>query len=161
VRRAEQEAGLRQNRLSGCRCAFLDLGDAEVRHLHRAVLFADQVRRLDVAMDDPFAVRVDERLEQALRDGDRVLDRQRAAFGEQHDRPASLHVLHHQHGVLIVVDEFVEAGDVAVAQLGEDLRFFHEALAGRDFAASSSDMTLRTTSKSDGRTSVEARVRPT
>ena len=36
--------------------------------------------------------------------------------------------------MVLVVDEFVEAGDVAVPQLLEDVRLFDEALPGRYFA---------------------------
>src|SRR6202008_3393783 len=41
----------------------------------------------------------------------------------------------HQHGVVGVVDEFVEAGDVAVPQFLKDVRFLDEALSGGDFAS--------------------------
>ena len=48
-------------------------------------------------------------------------------LGEQHVDRRAFDELHHQHGVVVVVDELVEARDVAVAQLGEDLRFVKEA----------------------------------
>ena len=63
-----------------------------------AGVLADQVGRLDVAVHDAFAVRVDERFEQALRGADGVGDRQRAALGEQDVDRRPFHELHHQHG---------------------------------------------------------------
>jgi hypothetical protein len=83
---------------------------------------------------DPFAVRVDERLEQALRDADRILQLQRAALGQQHVDGRALDELHHQHRAGLVVDELEEARDVTVAQLRQDLRFLDEALARRGVA---------------------------
>ena len=121
--------------MSAALCAVFDLADAEVGDLHdrRRFLF-DQIGRLDVAMDDSFAVRVHHRFEEALRGGDRVLQRERSFFGQQHIDRCAVDELHHEHGIVFVVDEFVEARDVAMAQLGEDLRLFHEALARGDFA---------------------------
>src|SRR6266542_3029933 len=113
---------------------LLDLGDAEVGDLHRAALLADQVGRLDVAVNDALAVRVDERLEQALADGDGLDHRQRPALAEEDVDGQSLDELHHQHRAVVVVDELEETGDVAVAELGEDLGLFDEALPRRHLA---------------------------
>src|SRR6185436_2930195 len=99
-----------------------------------AGFLADQVGRLDVAVHDPLAVRVDERLQQALADGDGVADLQRALLAEEDVDGRAVDELHDQHRAGVVVDELVEAGDVAVAELGEDLGLFHEALARRDLA---------------------------
>ena len=76
---------------------------------------------------------VDKSLEHALRDADRFLNGERSLVGyEQIDR-GSFHILHHQHGVLVIVDEFIEARDVSMAQLLENVRFLDEALPCRHF----------------------------
>ena len=53
------------------------LRQAEVQHLHRAVRSHLDVRRLQVAMDDALLVRRFERLGDLLRDGQRLVDRDR------------------------------------------------------------------------------------
>ena len=54
------------------------LGDAKIHELRRVVFRADDVLRLDVAVKDTQRVRMTQRLENALRDRDRVIDRQRS-----------------------------------------------------------------------------------
>ena len=84
-------------------------------------------------MDDPLPVRVHQRLEHALGDAHRLGHAQGSLVGDEQIDRRAFHVLHDQDGVRFIVDEFVKAGDVAMAKLGEDLRLFDEALAGRDF----------------------------
>ena len=54
------------------------LGDAKIHELRRVVFRDDDVLRLDVAVKDTQRVRMTQRLENALRDRDRVIDRQRS-----------------------------------------------------------------------------------
>ena len=72
--------------------------------------------------------------EHALRDADGIDEREGATLGEQHVDRRSLDELHYENGVPVVVDELEEARDVAVAELGEDLRFLDETLPGSHFA---------------------------
>ena len=59
-------------------CGLHRLRQAEVQHLHRAVLANLDVGGLQIAMDDPLLVRGFERLGDLLRDRQRFVDRDRA-----------------------------------------------------------------------------------
>ena len=102
---------------------------AEVEDLDRAALGDEDVRRLDVAMDDAAAVGVLE----ALADLDREIDfpRQAHLLGPRSRRCRSSpsQVLHRQVGLPLVLAEIVDRDDVLVRQLTGGARLAKEALA--------------------------------
>jgi hypothetical protein len=88
----------------------------------------EHVVRLDVAMDDPVAVREAERLEQLLLVRDRGLDRERAAG---HDQLLQAAALDHLHGDVVRplgLPAVVDGDDVRMGQAGGGLRLAPEAL---------------------------------
>src|SRR4051812_24266199 len=103
------------------------LGEAEVEHLHLALVGHEDIRRLDVAMDDAAAVGGVEGigdLDAVLRQG-RVLDRlpadllvERLAFEQ----------FHGDELLAVVVADFIDGADVAVVQRGCGASLALEAL---------------------------------
>ncbi|SNQ48326.1 hypothetical protein FRACA_2390007 [Frankia canadensis] len=91
-------------------------GEAEVGHLHLAVVAEQDVLGLDVAMDDPGVVGGGERLHHRLDDLDGLGDRQPAARTEMLAQRAAAHQLHHQvvhQAGGRVIGALVEDGDDA------------------------------------------------
>ncbi len=104
-------------------------GDAEVRDLHPVVRGDEDVRRLDVAVDDPVRMRVVQRVPH-LGDGvDHELHRQRLVVLEQELQVRPAHVLHGDEGdpVLARLHHVVDGDDVGMGQDAGALRLAHEA----------------------------------
>ncbi len=102
------------------------LGEAEVEDLDLSVGRELHVGGLEVAVDDPLLVRGLERLGDLPRDGEGLVERERAAlqpFGEVF----ALDELHDEGADAARLLEAVDRGDVGVLQLGEDLRLALEA----------------------------------
>ena len=81
---------------------------------------------LEVAVDDALLVRGLERLGDLPGDGQRLVERQRAAR-ERADEILALDELHDQRAHAVRLFEAVDRGDVRMMQLGEQLRFALEA----------------------------------
>ena len=97
-----EEVGLRRERRdlgADERPARNGLGQAEVQHLHdvlaAAHLCQEQVRRLDVAMDDACLVRLGERIASLEDVAERLLDGERALAGDLRPEVHSREPLHH------------------------------------------------------------------
>ncbi len=129
LRRAEQRGLLR---LDGLRAA--DLGDAEVedlRDIDDAVLdllrHEEDVLRLEVAVDDAFAVRGGERAADLAEDRHHAVERERAGLEVLRERRA-LEVLEHEVGRAVGHHVVVgDADDVRMAEPGGDLGLALEA----------------------------------
>jgi hypothetical protein len=114
-------------------------GDPEIAELDDVVARDQDVRRLDVAVQDPLTVREGE----ARGDLGRVVDRDR--FGDRtllaQDLGEALPVdqLHHDEIRLALAPEVVDVDDVGVRELGDGLRFVgkapHEVLIGGELIA--------------------------
>ncbi len=102
--------------------------DAEVRHLHAALAVDEHVVRLDVAMDDPVAVREAQRREDLPRvlDGDR--NRRRPAGDDQLLQRAAVEVLHGDVVRPLRLAAVVDRDDVRMRQRRCVLRLAAEAL---------------------------------
>ena len=79
LRRPRRERGRVGEVRARCAGGIHRLGQTEIEDLHRAVGGDLDVRRLEIAMDDPALVRVLERLGDLLRDRERLGERQRPA----------------------------------------------------------------------------------
>ena len=107
------------------RCAasrFERLRQAEVEDLHRAVGLHLDVRRFQIAMNDPLLMRGFERLGNLFRDGQRLVDRDRPARNALR-QVLALDEFHHEGLHAVGVLEPVDRGDVRMIQRGEDFRF--------------------------------------
>ena len=123
---ADDAAGRRQVR------AGEDLGDAEVGELDLAVGGAQDVRRLEVAVDD--AVIVDVPQGRADCRAMSSTSRQGSRFCSLQDlvEALALDVLHGVEVMAVLVARFVEADDVGMAELAEGLDLALEALQEAD-----------------------------
>jgi hypothetical protein len=97
------------------------LGEAEVEDLDLAVRLDDDVRRFQVAMDDPFLVRRGERLANLCGNRERFVQRQGASLQTLVERFA-LDQLHDEHGGRPGALEAEDRGDIRMAQRSEKLR---------------------------------------
>src|SRR5579883_3052471 len=96
--------------------------DPEIHDLDDAAVGDHQVRRLDVAMNDPQTVGMGEPVK-GLRENRKALAHgQMVPVREQLLEGAAADQLHHHEGPL-PFDVFVEGGDVGVVEIGEPLRF--------------------------------------
>ena len=120
--RAQHRAGQRvfadrerdvERRLS--RRRLEELREAEVQHLHLAAGGHDDVRALDVAVDDAAGVRLDQRVVDLHRDADRLAHGDRPAMDPVRQQFA-LDVLHHDVVGPLVLADVVDGGDVRRAQ---------------------------------------------
>jgi hypothetical protein len=96
------------------------LGQAEIQHLHRAVVAHLDVGRLEVAVDDALFVRRFERVGDLPRDGQRVGNRHRPLCDPLRERVA-LDQFHHERVRLAAVLEAVDVGDVGMVEGGQHL----------------------------------------
>ena len=103
------------------------LRQPEVEHLHRAVGAHLDVRRLQIAMDDPLLVRGFERLGDLLRDRQRLVERDGAARDALPPRssPSTSSITSARTSVRLL--EAVDVRDVRMIQRGEDFGFALEA----------------------------------
>ena len=105
------------------------------------------VRGLEIAMDDPLLVRRFERLGDLLRDGQRFVERDRAARDALRQILA-LDELHHERLDAAAFFEAVDVRDVRMIQRREHLRFAREtARAARRRPRRASGSTLIATSR--------------
>ncbi len=142
-RRAEHAPRAREpRRLGGVhRRIGFDLGDAEVEQLDDALAVAglreEEVRRLDVAVDDALVVRALQADAGLRRDAEREVGRERAEALDQLMEILALEVLHHQEGQapLLVAPRAVDADDVRRVdrrrRLGLAREAAHQRLARR------------------------------
>ena len=103
------------------------LREAEVEHL-RAVGVSITLAGFEVAMDDPLAMDVAERVGDVARDVDRLVDRERSARQPAGQRFA-FEILHHEEIESAVVPDVVDAADVRVLEPRDRLRLAVEPLA--------------------------------
>ncbi len=105
-----------------------DLRDAEVGDLHALVAGEDDVGWLDVAMDDPLAVREVERLGDLLEDPRDRRVRERLALLENLLERRTFDVLHRNEGdrLFVVLPDVVHGDDRGMAEDAGRLRFAHE-----------------------------------
>ena len=97
--------------------------EAEVEHLHRSVGPQLDIRRLEIAMDDSALVRRFEGFGDLTRDGQRLVERDWAAF-QPLCQIVALDEFHHEGADAVGhVVQAVDSGDVGVIQRGEDFRF--------------------------------------
>jgi hypothetical protein len=102
------------------------LGQAEVEHLHGAVVAHLDVRGLQVAMDDPLFVRRFERFGNLPRDRQRLGQRDGAAR-EPLRQVLALDQFHDERDRAVALFEAVNRADVGMIQRGEHLRLAPEA----------------------------------
>ena len=121
LRGADDRAGLGHLRRARAR-------DAEVRHLQPAVAADDDVVRLDVAVDDPVAVRERERAEDLARVVDRDRDRRRAVADEQLLERAPVEELHRDVVGALRLAAVEDRDDVRMVEPGGALRLAAEPL---------------------------------
>ena len=113
-----------------------ELGDPEVEELDgtasRRPARDEEVRRLEVAVDDPRRVHLGERLARLEPDLARLVDRQRALRVDEHPEVGALEVLHHdvRRRRRSTRPTSLHARDVLALHLGGDLRLAQEALDG-------------------------------
>ena len=98
------------------------LREPEVEHLHRAVGAHLDIRRLEVAVDDPLLVGRFERLRNLPRDRQRLVERDRPARDALRQIVA-LDQFHHEGRDAPALFEAVDAGDVGMVQRREHFRF--------------------------------------
>ena len=96
------------------------LGDAEVAEENRVVATKQDVRRLDVSMDDALLVGVSERTGNLRHHVQRHV--RIAPFSEPCLEVAPIHVLHGDVHQLARAADVVDGDDVGVAKRGDDLR---------------------------------------
>jgi hypothetical protein len=123
VRRAHHHAALREARIG--RAADV-LGDAEVEDLHDLLRHEDVVR-LDVAVNDPFLVRLGQSIARMRRDAHRVGGEHRAARDHGGERVALDELHGDEERVALLVDR-VDGGDVRMVELRDRARLAQEAL---------------------------------
>ncbi len=124
-RSRQRQCRLRREGIGGGR----GLGEPEIEHLHELPRRDDQVRALDVAVDDAELVSLVERLSDLHRDVEAVGHAERAA-GDTVGKQLALHILHRDEQPAFVFDEIVGNGDVRRAQLRGDLGLANQAGAG-------------------------------
>ena len=105
-----------------------DLGDAEVGQLEDAIVADEDVRRLEIAMDDAVIVDMLEGRADLEGDVDGVAPRELAAHVDEVVEPASLDELHGVPVMPVLVAGVVELDDVRMRELGERLDLAFEAL---------------------------------
>ena len=103
-------------------------GDAEVRHLGRALGVDQHVLRLDVAVHDVVRVGAAERARDLDRVGDRLVHRQPAHAADPLLERLALDVLEHDVRTAFVLAGVDHADDVRVRELGDGARLAAEAL---------------------------------
>ncbi len=104
----------------------VQLRQAEIEHLHRPVVGQFDIRRLEVAMDDPALVCRIERVGDLPRNRDHVARWQRTlrdALGQR----GSVHELHRDRVVPVSLFDTVDLGDVRVIQRRKRLGLASEA----------------------------------
>jgi hypothetical protein len=105
-----------------------ELGQAEVEDLRHAFRRADQVRRLDVAVDDAPGVRAAETAGDLDRDVERERERQRTALDPLLDRLAFVE-RHHDEGLAVALLDRVDRADVRMVEGRRRARLLQEAPA--------------------------------
>ena len=105
-----------------------ELGDPEVRDLDPLTLVQDQVRRLDVAVDDALAVRVVHRGGDLADEADDLLGREADPPLQDGGDRLALHELHGQIGDARLLADVEEGDDVGVGQGAGDPGLVVEAL---------------------------------
>ena len=129
---------VRRYREVGMRGAFPHFRQPEVEHLDHAVASDLDIRRLDVAMNNPLLVRGFEGFSDLTRDGHRLVDRQRSTCDPvrerrpvdqfQHERlPAAQRCPCRPSTLVGALFDAVDGGDVGVIECREHLGFACES----------------------------------
>ncbi len=113
------------------RTVFEQLGDSEVEQLHPTIVADEDVRRLDVAVDDQVGVGVRHRRQHLQEQLDSRLEVEPVLVAIGIDG-LPLDVFEHQVGLAVDRDSGVdEVGDVGMGEPGEKAAFALESLLGR------------------------------
>jgi hypothetical protein len=127
-----------------------DAGDPEVRDAGEPVRVEEDVRWLEVAMDDASAVGDIERTSDAAKDRERIIEGERPA-GEPVGERTAVHRLHHEERLAIVLAEVVDADEGLVTEAGHG--------AGLAFETSAEDGVLHKFAREDLDCNVAVEVR--
>ena len=122
-----------------------ELGQAEVENLHLPRLGDEDVRRLDVAMDDALRVRGAERFGDLHRQVEHGVELQlrRDALAKR----LPLEQLHHDEGLAVVLFDVVNRADVRMVQCGGRARLAAEPIERLSVAGKSSGRNLSATNR--------------
>ena len=107
----------------------IDFGEAEIEQLGLAALGDENIRGLDIAVNDAFGVRGFERVGDLDAEIEKLLGLERAAFDAMLERFA-FEQLHGDERLAIVLANFVNRADVRMIQAGGGARFALESLEG-------------------------------
>ena len=105
------------HRRRGVRCRRLGPGQTEVQQLGRAAIGDEDVRRLDVPMEDACAVRGVQAVGQLHAQIQRFVDRQRAAFQPFPERLAA-EQFHHDEELAVVFAQVMHHANIGMIQSG-------------------------------------------
>ena len=95
--------------------ARTDLGQSEVQNLRVAASGDEQIRRLDIAVDDPGGMRRFERVGDLDRQWQQLIEIERAPGDAMLQRHA-LEKLHHEERATVLFADIVDGADVGVIQ---------------------------------------------
>ena len=127
---AGEAKGRRIRRVPAAGCRLRTSGQAKVQHLHDAIGPDLDVGRLQVAVDDAGVVRGFERQGDLMRDGQRLVGRDRAlrdAVGKR----GPFDQFEHERHLAVLLLETVDGRDVRVVERGQDLGFALEPREAR------------------------------
>ena len=130
ARRADHLADHRRDgaALGGVGIGLGDARDAEIEQLGRLHLVGEQdVRWLDVAMDDAVAVRIGERAGELDADGEHPIAREAALLLQYLVERAAFDELHRDIGDVVGLADVVDRRDVGVAEIAGGLALAQEA----------------------------------
>src|SRR5205085_1797938 len=104
-----------------------DVGDAEIGHLHRTVGKHENIRRLDIAVNNTLAVRIVERVENLRHDLHNGCRRETLVALEAFLELAPFDELHGDEPGAAFFSEIVDRNDVGVTQASGGLRLASKA----------------------------------
>lgn len=107
----------------GARIGRLDPGQAEIEHFHQAIGRDRDVRGLEIPMHDALLMRRVERGGNLSRDGQGVVERQRAARDQVLPQRDARNELEDEAGEVVSLFEAEERRDVGMVERGQDAGF--------------------------------------
>ena len=125
-----------------------ELRDAEVEQLRRALFRDEDIRRLDVSMNDPFLVRGAERMGDLLDHVERVASRQWTAFVLPLERLAFVVRHHDEEQAAVRLTNVMDDSDVRVVERRSRFGFGDETFLGARIAAQGAGKNFRATNRS-------------